>query len=86
LTWYPRRRADPVKLFLHAASRSVLIQFHHDHGDYALVTVTNRIAVVHFLPAPNADAAHSQYFDLPAGLHDGRAWNLIELVCFVEEL
>jgi len=86
MTWYPRRRPDAEKLLLAVASRAVLIQFEHEHGNYAIVSVTQRIAVVHFLRTPHGDAVHSQYIALPAGLHDGRGWNLIELLCLIETL
>lgn len=78
------RRPDPVKLLMGAAACTVLIQYQHDCGGYAVVSVTRRVVGVHYLVATNQDAAHSQFFDLPEGLHDGRAWNLIELICFLE--
>lgn len=78
------RRPDPVKLLMGAAARTVLIQYRHERGFYVVVSVTQRVVGVHYLVATNQDAAQSRYFDLPEGLHDGRAWNLIELVCFLE--
>lgn len=86
MNFYPRHRPNAEKLLLMQASRTVLIQCQHPAGQYAIVAVTQRIVCVHFLRSATNEAAHSQYFQLPNGLHDGRGWNLIELTCFVEEL
>lgn len=86
------QRQNLEQFLLHRVTRNVLIQHRAADSTHALISVTGKILSVHYgIVGSSFQVVRSETMliqDKPELLfvHDGQGFNLVELICFVEQL